>query len=145
MPIMYKGKQVVNVIINKVDAAGTLDIDRNGEFNVANYEKVNVDVEVSAEALPMQQKSVTPTELTQEVTPDVGYVLSKVTVGPIPNGYVKPTGTKIITSNGVHDVTSVSVVEVNIEGSTGGKLTVDENGIASFGGTARVVNGVLEV
>ena len=33
---------------------------------------------------------------------------------PIPDGYIKPTGSKSITSNGTHDVTSVASAVVNV-------------------------------
>lgn len=60
-----------------------------------------------------EEKAVTPTKETQTVTPSAGKYLSKVTVNPIPDGYVFPSGTMIITENGedidVQRVASVSV------------------------------------
>ena len=42
---------------------------------------------------------------------------SHVTVDvPVPEGYIKPSGTKTITKNGTHDVTEYASVKVNIEG-----------------------------
>lgn len=35
---------------------------------------------------------------------------------PVPDGYIKPTGSKNITSNGTHDVTSYASVIVNVAG-----------------------------
>ena len=65
--------------------------------------------------------TVTPTKSKQTITPDSGYYgLSSVEVGAIPSDYVKPSGTKSITENGTHDVTSFASVEVNVAGSGGG-------------------------
>ena len=53
----------------------------------------------------MQEKEVTPTKEIQEVVPDIQYDgLSKVTINPIPDEYIKPSGTLDITSNGTSDV-----------------------------------------
>lgn len=73
---------------------------------------------------PEQEKTVDITENgTTEVTPDEGKVLSKVKVNvdvPIPDGYIKPSGTKEITENGIHDVAEYSSVNVNVEGGSSG-------------------------
>lgn len=45
-------------------------------------------------------------------------ILSDQTVEVIPEGYIKPTGTKSITENGTHDVTEYASVAVNVP--TGG-------------------------
>ena len=51
------------------------------------------------------------------VVPDTGYDgFKKVTVNvPIPENYIKPSGTKNITENGTHDVTKYASVNVQIE------------------------------
>lgn len=51
------------------------------------------------------------------VEPDEGYEgLSKVIVEvPVPDGYIKPSGSKTITTNGSHDVTECASVDVDIQ------------------------------
>ena len=62
-----------------------------------------------------------------EVVPDEGYDgLSKVTVDvPIPDGYIKPSGTLPITANGTYPVAEYESVEVQVDGggSSGGECT----------------------
>ncbi|MDY4724397.1 MAG: hypothetical protein SO292_04140 [Bacilli bacterium] len=67
----------------------------------------------------VQEKSVTPTKQSQEVTPDVGYThLSKVIVNPIPDEFVVPIGKLPITSNGTYSVTNYATVEVSVPTTT---------------------------
>lgn len=70
------------------------------------------------EGLPTQEKSVEITQNgTTEVLPDDGYALSRVGIAvnvPIPDGYIKPSGTKTINRNGTHDVTQYASVEVAV-------------------------------
>lgn len=50
---------------------------------------ISVEVEQGGggSPLPTQAKTATPSTSTQEIIPDLGYVLSKVTVNPIPSNY----------------------------------------------------------
>lgn len=76
------------------------------------------------EGLPTQEKTVDITQNgTTEVLPDDGYALSRVGVTvnvPIPDGYIKPSGTLEVTENGTHDVTAYASVNVNVATGGGG-------------------------
>lgn len=70
------------------------------------------------DGLPTQEKTVEITvNGTTQVLPDDGYTLSKVGVNvnvPIPDGYIKPSGTMNITENGSYDVTEKAGVVVAV-------------------------------
>lgn len=71
-----------------------------------------------------QTKTVTPTKSTQTVQPDTDYMLTSVTVNPIPSQYIEPTGTKNITTNGTEDVTQYASVSVNVTPSLEAKTNI---------------------
>lgn len=87
--------------------------------------------------LPTQEKTVEITENgAVEVLPDDGYTLSKVTANvnvPVPDGYIVPSGTKEIASNGEHDVAGYEKAAVNVPIPDGyivpsGTQQITENG-----------------
>ncbi len=69
--------------------------------------------------LETQSKTTTPTKASQTISPDAGKLLSSVTVNPIPDEYIIPTGSQTITTNGTVDVTNLASVVVNVPTTAG--------------------------
>lgn len=77
----------------------------------------------------LQEKEVIPTKEKQEIVPDHQYDgLSKVTVNPIPDEYIVPSGEIEFTKNGTYDVTDKASAKVNVPEKTLGTKTITENG-----------------
>ncbi len=86
---------------------------------------------------PTQTKTATPTTSAQEIEPDSGYLLSKVTVAAIPSQYIVPTGTKSITENGTGiDVAQYAAVDVAVPSSGGYTLIHSEEVEDSYSSTS---------
>ena len=81
----------------------------------ANFASEIAGITSDGGTVETEEKAVTPTKQTQEVTPAEGKYLSKVTVNPIPDDYIVPTGTKVIAANGDGiDVSAVAWVNVKV-------------------------------
>lgn len=77
----------------------------------------------------LQEKETIPTKETQEIVADKTYDgLSKVTVHPIPNEYIVPSGEVEFTQNGTYDVTDKASAKVNIKEKVLGTKTITSNG-----------------
>ena len=77
----------------------------------------------------LQDKETTPTKETQVVVADKTYDgLSKVTVNPIPDEYIIPSGEIEFTQNGTYDVTDKASAKVNIKEKVLGTKTITSNG-----------------
>lgn len=97
---------------------GTKEISSNGEYDVASYEKALVNVEQRKPNL--QDKNVIPNEETQIINADIGYDgLNNVMINPIPDEYIKPSGTLPINSNGTFDVSKYKTVITDVHESAG--------------------------
>ena len=91
----------------------SLTITEPGNYDVSKYDEIIVDIE-SVE-INLQDKTITPGEITQTVIPDSNYNgLGTVTVNPIPDDYINPDGSIDIIENGTYDVTNFESVNVNI-------------------------------
>lgn len=98
---------------------GTKSIVSNGTYNASSdsldgYSSVTVNV--PSQQPQTQTKTATPSESTQTITPDSGYLLSQVTVNPIPSNYIVPSGTVNITQNGTVDVSQYASASVAVSG-----------------------------
>lgn len=85
-----------------------------------------------------QNKSIIPSTSEQSITFDSGYTgLGTVTVGPIPNDYLIPSGSITITENGTVNVAQYASAIINIESSE----TYQNGDLMRFGGiTSSTVN-----
>lgn len=74
----------------------------------------NINKEVVIIEPKLQEKEATPTEQTQIITPDTNFDgISKMTINPIPNEYVVPTGTINIGGDGTYNVKNYESAVVN--------------------------------
>lgn len=82
--IKYQGTSIATI-----DASGSKTLQTSGK-----YCEGDIVVEYTGPEKPTQAKSATPTETAQDITPDSGKALSKVSVGAIPKTYVGSGVTK---------------------------------------------------
>ena len=91
--------------------SGAKTITTNGTVNVTEFAEAKVNVQPA-----LQDKTATPTKSAQQIKADTTYYgLGTVTVAPIPDNYVVPTGNVSITSNGTHNVSGKVNAVVNVK------------------------------
>ncbi len=131
------GYSIVHVSVS--EPVGTIDIIKNGTYDVKNEAIANVDVKPL-----LEEKSVIPTKEVREITSDDDFDgLSKVIVQSIPDEYIIPTGNIEIISNGNHDVREKATVIVNVPERVLGSKTITENG--TYEATNDGLDGYSEV
>lgn len=115
---MY-GTATVNVS-NKEEQEKEVIITNNGITTVIpdnnkTLNKVNIITNVPKGEINLQSKEATPSKSILNIVADSGFNgLDKVTINPIPDEYIIPTGKIDISSNGDIDVTNFSTASVNV-------------------------------
>ena len=103
--------------IDTSDANATQEDILSGKIAYVNGTKLIGTHVCETPIIETQEKTATPTTSSQEITPDSGKYLSKVTINPIPSDYLIPEGILSIKSNGNYDVTNYAGVTVNVASS----------------------------
>ena len=114
------------VMINAV----TSDIDSNIQsYNIKKDVSI-LGVTGNVIELNGEERATTPTKGTQIITPSADKnAITKMTVNPIPDEYIIPSGEIEITSNGNYNVTDKVSAKVNVPEKQLGAKTITKNGV----------------
>lgn len=103
----------VTVVATPLDAAQTVTAGTAAKTVNPTTGKIGL-ASVTINPTPSSAKTATPTKDEQTISPEAGQLLSSVTVNPIPDEYIVPTGSQTITANGTVDVTALASVVVAV-------------------------------
>ena len=106
----------LSTTLQKINAS----LRQKGQTDAASFDdvpdKINAISGGSANPI-LQDKTITPSESQQDVSADDGYDgLNVVTVEPIPNEYIIPSGQIKISASGTYNVTQYSSAVVSVSG-----------------------------
>lgn len=113
----------------KIEAA-TSDIDSNIQSYNIKKDVTILGVTGNVIELNGEERATTPTKDTQIITPSADKnAITKMTVNPIPDEYIIPSGEIEITENRIYNVTDKASAKVNVPEKQLGTKTITKNGV----------------
>lgn len=104
-------------LTSKLTAIANAIRSKSGSTSKLSLDGMVTEINKLKTTFTTQSKTATPTKSTQTIKCDSGYDgLSQVSINPIPNEYIIPSGSETKTQNGTYDVTSLSELVVNVSG-----------------------------
>ena len=123
VPAGYYEDQVSKSVATATQATPSISVNSTGLITATATQSagyVTAGTKTKTSQMSTQgAKTVTPTKASQTAVSSGVYTTGAVTVGPIPDDYVVPTGTLSITQNGSGiDVSGYAAVDVAVDGSS---------------------------